>query len=237
MSKIFGGSKSKSQQTSQNVSYNKAYEPISSGFMPGATSAFNAGTTALNAELGGGFDAYRKKSGFDFMAMLGLDKIAGNRAGRGSFQSGAAMKALADYEDNISRASYNNYLDKLLQQANLGLQGGSLVSGTGGYSQGSSQGTSTSKSSPGIGQFIGQIAAGAAASDPRLKKDVERIGTLKNGLGLYKYMYIHDVGPFIGVMADEVRDKMPEALGPEVGGYLTVDYSKIVMEIVDESTA
>lgn len=231
MSKIFGGSKSRSQQTasSSNVSYNQAYPFLQRNFGGTAANTYNSGVADINEELGGGFDGYRENIGFDFLEKLGLRKTAGNFSGRGAFQSGAALKGLANYQEGIGKASYNDFLEMLFKRAGLGLGGAGVLAGAGNFSQGSStsQGTSSGSSSPGLGGFIGSIIGSAAASDERLKKNVVKLGEYEDGLGIYKYDYIDGRGPFVGVMAQEVAKLRPEALGPEVGGYLTVQYDQI----------
>lgn len=100
---------------------------------------------------------------------------------------------------------------------------------------GTSTGTSTQKQS---GSFldsllgVGQLGLSAASmfSDPRLKKHVGLIERLANGLGIYRFRYLWERSSepeHIGVMADEVARIMPEALGPIVSGFLTVDYRKL----------
>ena len=84
-----------------------------------------------------------------------------------------------------------------------------------------------SKDKSGLGRAIG--AGLAVASDIRLKKDIEKIAVNDDGLNVYRYNYIDGTGPYIGVMAQEVKELKPEALGPEFDGYMTVDYSKINM--------
>lgn len=83
------------------------------------------------------------------------------------------------------------------------------------------------------------IGAGAmvAASDRRLKENIKRIATNKLGIGVYTWKYI-DYMPkgmksFVekgmhgfGVMADEVRKVMPEAV-ITVDGYDSVNYSML----------
>lgn len=226
MSAIFGGSKSKSQQTSSSSSSNQAYAPIKNAYMPEATNAFQSGAQALQAGLTGGFDAYRANTGVDFWKNLGLKKTAGGFSGRGLYNTGATLKALAGYENGIETASYNDYLQQQAALAGLGLQGGGLVSGAGNVSTSTSQGTSSGKSNNGMGNFIGSIIGGAAASDERLKTDIIKVGE-HEGLGVYKYNYVSGQGPYIGVMAQEVKELYPEAMGPEVSGYLTVDYNKL----------
>jgi hypothetical protein len=63
-------------------------------------------------------------------------------------------------------------------------------------------------------------------SDIRLKKDITRVGTRSDGLGVYEFEYVWGGGRQVGLMAQEVMGVYPEAVG-ESGGYLTVDYSKV----------
>jgi hypothetical protein len=63
-------------------------------------------------------------------------------------------------------------------------------------------------------------------SDIRLKTNIECIGTRPDGLGVYKFEYIWGGGDQIGLMAQEVQNVYPEAIG-EIDGFLTVDYSKV----------
>ena len=80
------------------------------------------------------------------------------------------------------------------------------------------------------GSMYGALGTlGSAAfmfSDRRLKTNIERVGTFK-GLGVYLYRYVWG-GPLqMGVMADEVRKLMPEAV-KRVGGFDMVDYRKVL---------
>lgn len=63
-------------------------------------------------------------------------------------------------------------------------------------------------------------------SDIRLKKDITRVGTRPDGLGVYEFEYVWGGGRQIGLMAQEVLGVYPDAVG-ESGGYLTVDYGKV----------
>lgn len=221
MSKIFGGSKSQSTSTTSN----RAYDDISQAYSPMMGMA-GTGANALQALLSGdasGFNAYKGATGFDAMAEEGSRGITGNAAASGLLRSGSTGKALQGYGQNLQNQFAGNYMDRLLGMSGLGLQAGGLISQAGQ----TGESTSTSKNKPGLGGMIGQIGAGIAASDRRLKTNVRKIGKLRNGLGLYTYDYINGSGPFVGVMADEVREIMPEALGPVIGGYDTVDYDKI----------
>ena len=68
-------------------------------------------------------------------------------------------------------------------------------------------------------------SAALQASDRRLKSNIEKIGELEDGLGVYDYDIFGKRQR--GVMADEVEKLRPWALGPEVMGYRTVDYAKL----------
>ena len=87
----------------------------------------------------------------------------------------------------------------------------------------------------GVGTALGGLAGGIGSaggvtkffSDRRLKRDIEKVGELEDGLGLYTWRYVWGDNRHQGVMADEVAALRPWALGPTVAGYATVDYSKI----------
>lgn len=72
--------------------------------------------------------------------------------------------------------------------------------------------------------------AGSAAlkfSDRRLKEDVEKVGELDNGLGVFSYRYKAGGPKEIGLIAQDVRKSHPEAVH-RVGGALAVDYGRAV---------
>ena len=223
MGSLFGGSKQKS------TSSNQAYGQLSEAFSP-VLGSTQTGTNALMALLGLGGDSgaasnamnnYMDSAGYNFMLDSGSRAITGNKAAAGLLRSGSTGKALTNFGQQLGSQYFNNYLDRILEVANLGLGAGQLLAGAGNVSK------SSGKSKNGLGGLVGGISSGIAASDRRLKKDVKKLRTLENGLNVYEYMYINDTGPYIGVMADEVEKFFPEALGPVIDGYKTVDYSKI----------
>ena len=86
-----------------------------------------------------------------------------------------------------------------------------------------------------LGDVLGAVgtAAGAYAafaSDSRLKEDVKKIGESIDGHNIYKFKYIDNPKHYIGVMAEEVLAKNPEAVGRMDNGYWGVNYSKIDVE-------
>lgn len=78
-----------------------------------------------------------------------------------------------------------------------------------------------------LGSIATIAASAASASDQRIKEDIKRVGKTDDGLPIYTYKLMGDPKTQMGVMAQEVKKKKPKALGPKVGGIMTVDYSKI----------
>lgn len=83
------------------------------------------------------------------------------------------------------------------------------------------------------GSFLGSQAGSAALaglfSDRRLKENIIRMGE-ENGFPIYAYNYIGMEPRYIGVMAQDVAEIMPEAIG-EHDGFMTVNYNMIGLEL------
>ena len=74
----------------------------------------------------------------------------------------------------------------------------------------------------------GGRGGGGRRSDIALKTDIELLGWLASGVGLYRFAYKgSDPTPYVGVMAQEVRGVMPQAVSRGADGYLRVDYGRI----------
>jgi Chaperone of endosialidase len=71
----------------------------------------------------------------------------------------------------------------------------------------------------------------APPSDRRLKTGVVRLGTHPKGFGLYRFRYLWSKDEYVGVMAQEVRNVMPEAVVCGEDGFLRVDYGKIGIDM------
>lgn len=97
-----------------------------------------------------------------------------------------------------------------------------------------------------VAQFLANIAMGTGAlsgstttttqpagifSDERMKHDAKRVGYTDDGLPIYTFKYNNDDKTHMGVMAQDVEKKHPEAVGlaPASDGhmYKTVDYEKV----------
>jgi hypothetical protein len=98
-------------------------------------------------------------------------------------------------------------------------------------------------SSAGFGSALGAIGGAAmkyapamiAASDIRMKENIEVVGHLPNGLAVYEFDYKPEFkdtkyaghGRFRGLMAHEVEAVNPEAVFTTSDGYKAIDYSKV----------
>lgn len=77
-------------------------------------------------------------------------------------------------------------------------------------------------------QGLGQLGSAAIMySDERLKENVEKVGQTPGGSNLYSYNYKGDGKAQIGVLAQELRKKQPDAVMKTPSGFLAVDYSKV----------
>lgn len=99
--------------------------------------------------------------------------------------------------------------------------------------QGVSTPTTTSQQKTGTGDILGtaaQLAGMYFLSDERLKENIKPIGKSENGHNLYtwdwndkaKELGVND--PTIGVLAQEVKKYMPEAVIEDENGYYKVNY-------------
>ena len=72
---------------------------------------------------------------------------------------------------------------------------------------------------------------GGRRSDLALKHDVVLLGHLANGLGFYRFSYIGSDVAYVGVIAQEVEQVMPEAVTRGRDGYLRVFYAKLGLKL------
>jgi hypothetical protein len=78
----------------------------------------------------------------------------------------------------------------------------------------------------GAGAQLG--GAAILACDERLKENIEWIGKTEGGVPLYRFDYIGGARGVVGPMAQEVAILQPDALGPEIDGYMTVNMGALV---------
>jgi hypothetical protein len=206
----------------------------------GLLSDLGAGATAA-----GGFGGTRQAVA-ESELMRGLTQdFAAQAAGlrSGNFQS-AADRAIANIGiNNQLKQQYQGDLEAIgaLQQAQAtqvqqsplqaiefllqAAQGLPTGGGSTGYDLRQNPGffTRLGESSKGIGTAL---AMGSMLSDRNAKENIKHVG-VENGHNVYEFNYIGlPEKRFIGVMAQEVMDKNPEAVS-EQGGFLRVNYDMI----------
>ena len=113
----------------------------------------------------------------------------------------------------------------------VGIGGGARVGGVGGarvghYGGGARVGGGGAR----VGHHGGGGRGGGGGrrrSDVRLKHDLVLLGRLDDGLGYYRFTYNGGHTSYVGVMAQEVQNVMPEAVTRDTDGYLRVSYDKL----------
>lgn len=136
--------------------------------------------------------------------------LAGMNSGYGMGLQGAGQ---------MGQNATNMWGQQAQHQANMQQQGGSGLGGILG----------------GIGGIVGAGAAAGWWSDRRLKTDIVAVGRdERTGLTLYEFAYKDVPGHrFRGVMADEVRAVMPEAVLTGADCFDAVDYGLLGIEFVE----
>jgi len=198
--------------------------------------------------------AYASNPAFQFQLQQGSQNVLRNAAQTGTTASGATLNALQQQGQGLANQTYQQYIQNLqpyLGQSNAAASGIANVNtglgqglnqnqnslanlgwqyGTGtGNAQANAQlaqGTANNNiwNAIGSGAGLGLQALGMF-SDERLKEEIEPVGKLYDGTSVYRYNYIGDPTPRIGVMAQEIEKTRPEAVF-EVGGFKAVDYGK-----------
>lgn len=175
----------------------------------------NFNETALNRSLGGA----TADEGLQTQ-QLGADTTANSLAQQDTAQQQAALTA-----------QYNNFLQA--QQSQIAAQGSANQSvATAAAAMPATQTTSAPDNSGFalLGAALGTAgslgAKALTASDRRLKTDIHKIGKLNDGSNVYSFVYKGDPNQrqHIGLMAQEVRKRTPEAVHKLPSGHLAVDY-------------
>lgn len=84
---------------------------------------------------------------------------------------------------------------------------------------------------------IGSSANSTVPSDRRLKRDIERVGTHESGLGLFRFKYLWSDTPYVGVIAQDVLERFPEAVRVGPRNFMAVDYAALGMTMTRDGAA
>ena len=154
---------------------------------------------------------------------------AGNRPSAGANRP-AASTPKRDSAMNVSSGRVANAQASRGRES-LGGGGGAAARGGGGgggarVSAGGGGGGMRGGGGGGGGRGGGG-GGGGRRSDINAKHDIVLLGVLGNGLGFYRYAYNGSEKAYVGVMAQEVQNVMPDAVVRGRDGYLRVFYGKL----------
>ncbi len=172
------------------------------------------GNTAANTGVNAGANSVAQQKGLFDIASQG---IAGQQAGSQAGLDEQMAKYM--FGTNAPFDALNNFWN-IVGSGNWG--GTTHTQGTSNTQQ-----TSTGSIFDGIGKGLGAIGTVGSwlKSDREAKTDIEVIGKLNDGLPIYRYRYKDDFSRhvYIGLMAQDVEQKYPEAVR-EIGGVKHVNY-------------
>lgn len=220
---------------SRSDSRNQAFPWLMQSFADQSTDLTNRGAWTVNRAqnfiTGGnmdGFNAYRNSTGYNNIFNEAMRGVTANAATRGLLSSGATLRASQDRAGELAQQQYENYLRQMLEAGRIQLGAGGNLANTiaGAGSRGTSRGAVDLLGGLGaLGQGIGGFAT---LSDIRLKDNIVKIGEEPDGLGIYEFTYKGSDEVHVGVMAQEVAELRPHALGPLTeDGFMTVDYGRL----------
>lgn len=169
-------------------------------------------------------DAIRQLSAGQQMAGLGqLGQNLGLQGSQALFGAGQAQQG--QQQEQLNAATKNAQQQTMWPYQNLQWLS-SLYGGIGPLMGGTTAGTQTQTQSPGAGSYIGgALALMAMFSDKRVKEGIEPIGKSFDGQTIYKFRYKGSPQTHIGMLAQEVEKKHPDAVG-SIGGIKTVNYDE-----------
>jgi uncharacterized caspase-like protein len=188
--------------------------------VPGANAA---GTAATNAATNA---ASKASSSAATNAAKAVTNAATNAAAKAatSAASNAASKAASSAASNAASKAASNAASNAA---------GKAASNAASRAAGNAASNAASKAaSNAASKAAGNAASNAASkinipSDIRLKEDIVLLGRTHDGLQIYRYRYIGDDTFYVGVMAQEVAERAPDAVTRSEDGYLTVDYARL----------
>lgn len=162
-------------------------------------------------------------------------RIFTNQAARGKVGSGDTAKALQNAllltGTNLVGQNINQRQGVISQRQNLAALGANAAAGTATATQGINNQIGNLITGAGNAQAAGIVGAqnarnqgasnaanlalgigGLVLSDRRAKTDIKKFGKSKDGINIYTYRYKGSATPQVGVMAQEVEKKNPDAV-------------------------
>lgn len=204
----------------------------------------NIEATGMNSAYNTGLSAFQQgnqqlASAGNQFGQLGASQQSLGETGASALQSSGAQQQQLNQQQLTE--SYNNFLNQAnWGQNELGLRESALSNSP--YNNTNYLSLApTNSSAANVGAFstlAGLLGGGSSgsnsifgstgsSSDRRLKRDIKYVGKTKSGIPVYEFKYIWGDEKHIGHMADEVIKFVPEAVGVDSVGFLTVNYSMV----------
>ncbi len=190
-------------------------------------------TRLLNQGLSVGSSAYQR-------AMTDLQNSQNNALAQAANQAvlngqNAYSQSLNDQINaaSFSNSAQSNYINQLLAALSKSISGYDNAMNIYSIKSGIDNRITQNKAANAQAQqamgdeFINAAVTAAmfAASDERLKENIKPVGKLDNGLTVYCYNFKGSSTPQIGLIAQEVQKKCPEAVTLSSDGFLMVNYA------------
>lgn len=99
--------------------------------LPTQQPAVTAATSGTPVNARGAFDTFLDSINYNWQLEQGLDAVNSGWAGSGMLQSGAAMRGINDYAQNMARGAYQDWYGGVENMANRGLGAASAQAGVG----------------------------------------------------------------------------------------------------------
>ena len=211
------------------------------------TAQGNLGNQNAATSIGAGQNIYSQNAGLAGLQQGAASGLFSSGLNMGNFYNQTGQQVF-----NQGQQAGANIMNMGVQAQTAGLQGAQAQMAAGQVQQQTQQAQDTALYNQYLqqqgypfqtAQFLANIAMGTGAlsgstttstqpapwwSDKRLKTDLEEIGKTHDNLPIYKFRYKHDESqqPHIGLMAQDVEKKHPQAVGL-VNGFKTIDYDKM----------
>jgi hypothetical protein len=139
---------------SEQFSDNQAY-PLIRDSLEGQIGSAPEGNNAIRSLLGlagdtgqrEAFDNFRNSSAYQFQQEEGTRGVTNSQAAKGMLGSGATLKGIARFSNNLATQYLDKYLDRLAGVSDAGIKAAQVIGGAGQRSRGTSTSQGTSKGS------------------------------------------------------------------------------------------
>lgn len=179
-----------------------------------------------------------RQAGFNTAADLATKSTQAQLAGVGAASGIAGQQSgINQTQFGMGTQGWNQAWQNANQPYTTAAQGAQVLAGlspaSGQTTSGTSTGTQTTTATPSPFSVMANLAGTAisafAPSDERVKENIVPIGEAFDGQPIYKFNYKGDPRTTIGLMAQDVEETDPEAVG-EVGGVKVVNYDRALKD-------